>query len=214
EALLGVAASGPVHLSLSLPADRRGRPDAARFFAERLAAEGVGDEDGLAGAVVARVGLDPAALAMAARTVALLAWPESLAPKALAASLPPGAAVAVWTLVDDAADGRTAAALSLLRLLGRSGEDPLRVLGWAVAEWGRLARALEPGDRGALTASLGPRMAWKAPALSRRAASLGRTRLDAGFAALASADLALKAGSTPPWEALTAVIYNLAGHGR
>lgn len=209
-ALLGQPAPPCEQITVALPVDGRGRPDAARFFAARLEGEGVAPQRGLAAAVVARVGERPAALAMAARTLALLAWPKLAADASLAATLPRGAAVAVWALVDDAAQGKAAAALTLLDDLRRSGEDPLRVLGWAVAEWGRLARALEPGDQAALKSALGPRMAWKAPTLARRAAVLGRPRLDAGMAALAAADLTLKAGSTPPWEALTGLIYNLA----
>lgn len=209
-AFLGEDAPAPDLQERRLPTDGRGRPDPGAFVAGRLEREGLSPDRAVAKAVVERVGPEPAALAMAAATLALLKWPEKRARPADAASLPRGGAVTVWALLDHVLDGRAGDAHSLLDSLQRAGEDPVRVLGWLVAEWRRLALALDPADGSRLKAALGPRQAWKEKRLRARAGRVGRAGLGSGFSSLAAADLTLKAGGDDPWAALTLLLYNLA----
>ncbi|MBC8514723.1 hypothetical protein H8D30_02545 [bacterium] len=192
-----------------LPKNRRGQPDYPSFFGEELKKHGLSFDPSFLQQGVERLGSDTASLVQGAKTLSLLVWPQKTLSTTHLSSLPQSGAGTVFRLVDFILDGAPRESHLLLNKLRKGGSEPMMVLGWIVAEWRRLALALDPLDAGGLRDALGPRMGWKGTHLKKRARHAGLDSIRDGFSYLAKTDLSLKTTDSDPWGLLSTLLYNL-----
>tara|TARA_Y100000994_G_C15701683_1_gene445379 strand:+ start:3655 stop:4635 length:981 start_codon:yes stop_codon:yes gene_type:complete len=191
-----------------IPRNFKNQPDMEQYTKDLLLSTQYKFSTTIAKKIINQSGNEISSIDQSVQTLKMLAHETKHIKDEMVKFLPRNNQSTVFKIIDLIIDKKTLESKNLIMDLKKSGEEPIKILGWMVQEWKRLAIA-KNGNNDFLKKDLGPTMAWKAKILVARAKKIPEKKIIHGFQFLTKADLDLKTSDINPWIIIDSLIYNL-----